>query len=30
LSIMNEEQRRDFARSHECNFAISASGIGED
>jgi len=28
LSIMNEEQRRDFARSHECNFAISASGIG--
>ncbi len=28
LSIMNEEQRRDFARSHEANFAISASGIG--
>lgn len=28
LSIMNEEQRRDFARTHECNFAISASGIG--
>ncbi len=28
LSIMNEEQRRDFARTHECNFAISASSIG--
>ncbi|HEX4910341.1 MAG TPA: PilT/PilU family type 4a pilus ATPase [Permianibacter sp.] len=28
LSIMNEEQRRDFARTKECNFAISASGIG--
>ncbi|WP_144392332.1 PilT/PilU family type 4a pilus ATPase [Pleionea sediminis] len=28
LSVMNEEQRREFARHHECNFAISASGIG--
>ena len=28
LSVMNEEQRRDFTRTHECNFAISASGIG--
>ncbi|TQV74064.1 PilT/PilU family type 4a pilus ATPase [Aliikangiella marina] len=28
LSVMNEEQRRDFARVHECNFAISAAGIG--
>jgi twitching motility protein PilU len=28
LSVMNEEQRREFARSHECNFAISAAGIG--
>jgi len=28
LSIMNEEQRRDFSRVHEANFAISASGIG--
>jgi len=28
LSVMNEEQRRDFARTRECNFAISASGIG--
>ncbi len=28
LSVMNEEQRREFARVHECNFAISASGIG--
>lgn len=28
LSVMNEEQRRDFARIHECNFAISAAGIG--
>ncbi len=28
LSVMNEEQRREFARAHECNFAISASGIG--
>ena len=28
LSVMNEEQRREFARGHECNFAISAAGIG--
>jgi len=28
LSVMNEEQRREFARTHECNFAISAAGIG--
>ena len=28
LSVMNEEQRREFARVHECNFAISAAGIG--
>ncbi|NVJ60737.1 MAG: PilT/PilU family type 4a pilus ATPase [Gammaproteobacteria bacterium] len=28
LSVMNEEQRREFSRNHECNFAISASGIG--
>lgn len=28
LSVMNEEQRRDFTRTHECNFAISAQGIG--
>ncbi len=28
LSVMNEEQRREFARAHECNFAISAAGIG--
>lgn len=28
LSVMNEEQRREFARHHECNFAISAAGIG--
>jgi len=28
LSVMNEEQRREFARLHECNFAISAAGIG--
>ncbi len=28
LSVMNEEQRRDFARTKECNFAISASGVG--
>jgi len=25
---MNEQQRRDFAESHECNFAISARGVG--
>jgi twitching motility protein PilU len=28
LSVMNEEQRREFARAKECNFAISAAGIG--
>jgi twitching motility protein PilU len=28
LSIMNESQRKDFVRSHECNFAISSRGVG--
>ncbi|MDV7212557.1 PilT/PilU family type 4a pilus ATPase [Azotobacter beijerinckii] len=28
FSVMNEQQRREFAASHECNFAISARGIG--
>ncbi|NLY13438.1 MAG: PilT/PilU family type 4a pilus ATPase [Gammaproteobacteria bacterium] len=28
LGVMNEQQRRDFARQLECNFAISARGIG--
>jgi twitching motility protein PilU len=28
FSVMNEQQRRDFAQHHECNFAISARGIG--
>lgn len=28
LGVMTEQQRQDFARDHECNFAISASGIG--
>ncbi len=28
LSVMNEEQRREFARARECNFAISAEGVG--
>ena len=28
LAVMNEQQRRDFAENHECNFAISARGIG--
>ena len=27
-SVMNEQQRRDFAANHECNFAISARGVG--
>jgi len=27
-SIMSPEQRQDFDSTHECNFAISASGIG--
>lgn len=26
--VMNEEQREEFDRTHECNFAISAGGIG--
>ena len=25
---MNEQQRREFTENHECNFAISARGIG--
>jgi twitching motility protein PilU len=28
LSVMSEEQRKEFSNSHECNFAISAHGIG--
>ena len=28
LGAMNEQQRREFAENHECNFAISARGIG--
>lgn len=28
LGIMNEAQRREFVRDKECNFAISARGIG--
>ena len=28
LGAMNEQQRRDFAENLECNFAISARGIG--
>ncbi|WP_019528407.1 PilT/PilU family type 4a pilus ATPase [Dasania marina] len=28
MGIMNETQRRDFVREKECNFAISARGIG--
>ena len=28
LGVMNEAQRRDFVREKECNFAISARGIG--
>ncbi|HEY9148353.1 MAG TPA: PilT/PilU family type 4a pilus ATPase [Gammaproteobacteria bacterium] len=28
FSIMNEEQREEFEDSHECNFALSRSGIG--
>ncbi|MBQ57293.1 MAG: type IV pili twitching motility protein PilT [Pseudomonadaceae bacterium] len=27
-AVMNDQQRRDFAENHECNFAISARGIG--
>ncbi|MCW8155467.1 PilT/PilU family type 4a pilus ATPase [Stutzerimonas stutzeri] len=26
--VMNEQQRREFTENHECNFAISARGIG--
>lgn len=26
--VMNDQQRREFAEKHECNFAISARGIG--
>ena len=28
LAIMNEQQREDFARDRECNFAISAKSVG--
>lgn len=28
LSIMNEDQRKEFSTTHECNFAISAHGVG--
>jgi twitching motility protein PilU len=28
LSIMNEKQQREFERDRECNFAISAQGLG--
>lgn len=28
LGVMNESQRKEFVRSKECNFAISARGIG--
>lgn len=28
LSVMNEDQRQQFARTNECNFAIAAQGIG--
>lgn len=28
LSVMNEDQRKEFSRTRECNFAISAHGIG--
>ncbi|MBA1148376.1 PilT/PilU family type 4a pilus ATPase [Ectothiorhodospiraceae bacterium WFHF3C12] len=28
LSIMDEKQRREFMEHHECNFAISAKGLG--
>ncbi len=27
-AVMNEQQRREFTENHECNFAISARGIG--
>jgi len=28
FSVMNDHQRSEFERDHECNFAISATGIG--
>jgi len=28
LSVMTTDQRKDFDKNHECNFAISASGVG--
>ncbi|MDH5629730.1 MAG: PilT/PilU family type 4a pilus ATPase [Gammaproteobacteria bacterium] len=28
MSIMNEDQRAEFAKHHECNFAINADGVG--
>jgi pilus retraction protein PilT len=28
FSVMNDHQRTEFERDHECNFAISATGIG--
>ncbi|MCW8840559.1 MAG: type IV pili twitching motility protein PilT, partial [Gammaproteobacteria bacterium] len=28
FGIMNESQREDFEENHECNFALSRSGIG--
>ena len=28
LSVMNDQQREEFERNHECNFAISATGVG--
>jgi len=28
FSVMNEQQRAEFTATHECNFAISARGIG--
>ena len=28
LGVMNEQQRREFVRERECNFAISSRGIG--
>lgn len=28
LGVMNEQQRREFVRDRECNFAISSRGIG--
>ncbi|HET8731079.1 MAG TPA: PilT/PilU family type 4a pilus ATPase [Moraxellaceae bacterium] len=28
LSVMTEQQRLDFSHDHECNFAISAPGVG--